>query len=147
MILRKALQNDAKDCANILRSWMNESGWYGTPHTPNEDVPFLTSLIAGGWTTVAEAGRVHGFIVHEKSWINCLYVLPEARDKGIGKMLLDHAKLANPRGLQLWTFQANIGAQRFYLREGFREVERTDGAGNEENLPDIRYVWRMFHEC
>ena len=144
MTLRKATRDDAEACAEILRRWMNENDWYATPHTPDEDVPFLTSLIVGGWTTVVDAGEVQGFLVHEKSWINCLYLTPDARGKGIGKQLLDHAKLAHPEGLQLWTFQANTGAQRFYLREGFREVERTDGSGNEEKLPDIRYVWRMF---
>ncbi len=45
------------------------------------------------------------------------------------------------RTLDLWTFQSNIGAQRFYNRHGFLEVMRTDGAGNEERSPDIRYRW------
>lgn len=146
MILRKANRDDAEACANILRSWMDENDWYHTPHSPDEDVPFLTSLIVGGWTTVVEAGQVQGFVVQEKSWINCLYLTPEARGKGIGKMLLDKAKKDHSEGLQLWTFQENTGAQRFYQREGFHEAERTDGVGNEENLPDIRYVWRLFHE-
>jgi hypothetical protein len=43
--------------------------------------------------------------------------------------------------LQLWTFVSNLGAQRFYLRHGFVEVERTDGAANEEHAPDILYEW------
>ena len=55
-------------------------------------------------------------------------------------MLLNNAKTECDR-LELWTFQANIGAQRFYMRHGFTEAERTNGAGNEEGLPDIRYVW------
>ena len=55
---------------------------------------------------------------------------------------VDRAKAAHPDGLQLWTFQANAPAQRFYERHGFHEVERTDGAGNEERSPDIRYRWQ-----
>jgi ribosomal protein S18 acetylase RimI-like enzyme len=47
-----------------------------------------------------------------------------------------------PDGLQLWVFQKNVGARRFYERHGFRLVELTDGAGNEENEPDARYEWR-----
>jgi hypothetical protein len=31
---------------------------------------------------------------------------------------------------------------RFYQRHGFVPVERTDGAGNEEREPDVRYQWR-----
>ena len=51
----------------------------------------------------------------------------------------DDAKAAGH--LTLWTFQANDGARRFYAREGFREVEFTDGAGNAEKLPDVRLEW------
>jgi len=35
----------------------------------------------------------------------------------------------------------NGPAQRLYERHGFVAVERTDGAGNEECEPDVRYVW------
>jgi hypothetical protein len=42
--------------------------------------------------------------------------------------------------LKLWTLQSNAGAQRFYLRHGFVEADRTDGADNEERAPDILYV-------
>ena len=37
---------------------------------------------------------------------------------------------------------SNERAQRFYERNGFREVERTDGSGNEEHAPAIQYVWK-----
>jgi hypothetical protein len=40
--------------------------------------------------------------------------------------------------------QVSQGAQRFYLRHGFVEVERTDGAGNEEHAPDIQYGWGEY---
>ena len=46
-----------------------------------------------------------------------------------------------PDGLELWTFQVNVGARRFYERHGFRAVELTDGSANEEHEPDVRYVW------
>lgn len=52
------------------------------------------------------------------------------------------AKKRHPDGLQLWTFQVNGPAQRFYERHGFIAVERTDGSGDEQHEPDIRYVWR-----
>ena len=41
----------------------------------------------------------------------------------------------------------DAGAQRFYLREGFAETARTDGARNEEGLPDIAYEWRSSLEA
>ncbi|MEO5621323.1 MAG: GNAT family N-acetyltransferase, partial [Cypionkella sp.] len=71
--------------------------------------------------------------------ITALYLTPQARNRGLGKALLDRAK-AEAERLTLWTFQANHQAQRFYLREGFAESRRTAG-DNEENLPDIQFVW------
>ena len=41
----------------------------------------------------------------------------------------------------LWVFESNRRAQAFYERHGFVAVERTDGTGNEEQEPDIRYAW------
>ncbi|GHD97675.1 hypothetical protein GCM10010339_00960 [Streptomyces alanosinicus] len=52
------------------------------------------------------------------------------------------AKERSPGGLSLWTFQVNKPAHRFYERHGFTAVESTDGSGNEEREPDVRYVWR-----
>jgi hypothetical protein len=43
--------------------------------------------------------------------------------------------------LQLWTFQRNADARRFYAARGFVDVEVTDGAGNEEMEADVRMVW------
>ncbi|CAA9412428.1 MAG: hypothetical protein AVDCRST_MAG35-1509, partial [uncultured Quadrisphaera sp.] len=45
-------------------------------------------------------------------------------------------------GLALWTFASNVAAQRFYERHGFVAGDRTDGSGNEERAPDVRYAWR-----
>ncbi len=82
-----------------------------------------------------------GFIAVKQGDIAGFYVAEGHRGRGIGKALLDAVKAEEPR-LALWTFQANVDAIRFYAREGFCEVERTDGAGNEERLPDVRMIWR-----
>jgi GNAT superfamily N-acetyltransferase len=70
-----------------------------------------------------------------------LYVLPAWAGRGIRSRLIALAKHRRPAGLELWTFQANAGARRFYERHGFRAVEFTDGSGNEEGQPDVRYMW------
>jgi ribosomal protein S18 acetylase RimI-like enzyme len=66
---------------------------------------------------------------------------PDWRGRGIGDRFVRLAKERRPGGLSLWTFQVNKPAQRFYERHGFTEVDRTDGSGNEEHEPDIRYAW------
>lgn len=99
-------------------------------------------LISGGNTWVAVQGSdVVGLLALAPGWVEQLYVHPRVQGRGIGAALLDVAKARNPDGLQVWTFQVNSGAQRFYLRHGFVEAERTDGAGNEEREPDARLVW------
>ena len=49
--------------------------------------------------------------------------------------------MADGGSRQLWTFQDNARARRFYEARGFVAEEFTDGAGNEEKTPDVRYVW------
>jgi ribosomal protein S18 acetylase RimI-like enzyme len=82
-----------------------------------------------------------GILVLKGDCIDQLYVDPTLTGRGIGAELLELAKRERPHGLRLWTFVSNGGAQRFYGRHGFREVERTDGTRNEERAPDIHYAW------
>ena len=76
-------------------------------------------------------------------WIEQLYVEPAAQGQGLGAALLATAKRAahGAAGLDLWAFQANAQARRFYERHGFVAVAFTDG-DNEERVPDMRYAWR-----
>jgi GNAT superfamily N-acetyltransferase len=69
-----------------------------------------------------------------------LYVHPDNLRSGAGTQLLAAAK-AGRDILELWCFQANTPARRFYERHGFRAVRFTDGARNEEKMPDVRYRW------
>jgi GNAT superfamily N-acetyltransferase len=86
-------------------------------------------------------GRVVGVLALTDGHLEQLYLDPDRRGQGIGDRFVALAKSRQPRGLQLWTFQVNEPARRFYLRHGFVEVERTDGARNEEREPDVRLVW------
>lgn len=79
--------------------------------------------------------------VHD-DWVDQLYCRRGQTGKGLGKIMLDFAKSKSPSGLQLWTFQVNTGARKFYRREGFQEVELTDGQNCEEKQPDVRLEWR-----
>jgi GNAT superfamily N-acetyltransferase len=85
-------------------------------------------------------GALAGIIAFRSDWIDQLYVLPEVQGRGVGSELLKVAKRAFDC-LQLWTFQRNLGARRFYEARGFELVEETDGARNEEKEPDARYLW------
>jgi ribosomal protein S18 acetylase RimI-like enzyme len=71
-----------------------------------------------------------------------LYLAPDWTGRGIGSQLIVLAKERRPAGLDLYTFQVNAGARQFYERHGFVEVSRSDGSGNEEGQPDVRYAGR-----
>jgi GNAT superfamily N-acetyltransferase len=72
-------------------------------------------------------------------WIDQLMVHPQQVKRGIGRVLLARALRQLPRPVQLWTFQANWAARRFYDLQGWRAVAFTDGADNEERVPDVLY--------
>jgi GNAT superfamily N-acetyltransferase len=139
--ITSAEPEDAGPLAQILGDWVRETGWMPVLHSREEDARFVAGLIASHEVRVARGDRgALGFIVLSESEIPAFYLAADARGRGIGKALLSDAKVLRPR-LSLWLFAANERAERFYLREGFREVERTDGQGNDESLPDIRMVW------
>ena len=56
------------------------------------------------------------------------------------RVLMAVAKQQRADGLQLWTFEANQRARRFYERHGFVATGSTEG-DNEEGAPDVRYEW------
>jgi GNAT superfamily N-acetyltransferase len=91
------------------------------------------------WVIEADGGLV-ALLVLEGAWIEQLYVDPERTGQGLGSRLVERAKELRPRGLELWTFQSNTAARRFYERHGFVAIETTEGA-NEEGAPDVHYRW------
>jgi len=116
--------------------------WLTGLHTPEEDRWFYRERVFTGCQVhgAFEGGALTGIIAFRSDWIDQLYVLPEVQGCGVGSELLQVAKRACDC-LQLWTFQRNLRAHRFYEARGFALVEETDGARNEEKEPDARYLW------
>ena len=142
IILRAARSTDAGKVGGILTEFAATTDWMPKLHTGAEDIAHAGCMIERGWVTVAEQdNRVVGFSACDGADLNSLYVAASARGQGIGSQLLDDLK-GRSASLVLWTFEANTGAQKFYLRHGFEEVERGDGQANNEGLPDIKYAWK-----
>ena len=89
---------------------------------------------------VFDGGRLQGFIALLPGWIDHLYVDPAVRRAGIGSALVRLAQKQQSE-LRLYTFQSNANARAFYEKHGFVIEELTDGARNEEKMPDITYKW------
>ena len=134
--------SDVSTLAGIIGDWVRETDWIPVLHSRDEDEGFVATLLGTHKVRVArKAADRLGFLARQRGRVQALHVAAEARGLGIGKALLDELKAAEFE-IDLWTFQANQRALAFYRREGFSEVVRTDGSGNEEGLPDVRLIWR-----
>jgi GNAT superfamily N-acetyltransferase len=111
-------------------------------HTVEEHRAWFAAQFAEHEPWVWDEGGVRGFIVLTDEALQYIYLDSGWTGRGIGTALLEHAKERRPAGFTLWTFQQNEGARHFYERHGLRAVEFTEGAGNEERTPDVRYEWR-----
>lgn len=111
-------------------------------HTPDEDRWFYREHVLATcrvWGRF-DADVLSGIIAVRDGWVEQLYVLPAVQGRSVGTELLDIAKRASEQ-LELWTFQRNALAGRFYEARGFTLIEQTNGTRNEEKEPDARYLW------
>jgi GNAT superfamily N-acetyltransferase len=145
-LLRQATPADAPRIADLLISTRTAFMPYAPSAHPEDDVRawVASHLVPTGGVVVAEVNdRVVGAMATAvnagASWITQMAVEPSLVGSGIGTNLLAHAIRALSLPIRLYTFQQNVGARRFYERNGFVAVEFTDGKENEERCPDVLY--------
>jgi GNAT superfamily N-acetyltransferase len=143
-LIRRATPADATAVAELHLGAFRATYAFPPAHPDDEVHAWVAAhLLPETETWVAELdGEVIAYCSLGDGWVEHLYVAPGHTGRGIGSRLIELAQELQPTGLQLWTFQVNTGARRFYERHGFRPVEMTDGAGNEERQPDVRYAWK-----
>lgn len=144
--LRRAAAPDAASAADVwLRSFAAALPTVVRPRSDDEVRAYFRQVVVPlRETWVAEAadgGGTVGVMVLDGHLLSQLYLDPDWRGRGLGDRFVGLAKERSPAGLSLWTFQVNKPAHRFYERHGFVAVEFTDGSGNEEREPDVRYEW------
>ncbi len=112
-------------------------------HTPEEDRAFYREQVMRTCTVwgAFEEDLLRGHIALRPGWVNHLYVDPDLLRQGIGTQLMQIAKSQQDE-LRLFTFQSNARARAFYEKLGFVIEALSDGANNEEKLPDVTYFWR-----
>ena len=138
--IRRADAQDVEEVARLHRLVLRTNlAFLPDLHTAEEDLRFFRDRVFAQ-CEVWVAGDIDGFIAFRAGWVDQLYVRPDRQRHGIGRALLDQA-MRTHSPLRLWTFQKNLGAIEFYAAHGFREIERTDGSGNEEREPDILFEW------
>jgi GNAT superfamily N-acetyltransferase len=144
--LLKRLTLEEMDCAAIIHraAFDDRLPWLAGLHTAEGDRAYFREHVfieCEVWGAVD--GDTVGIIAFREGWIDQLYVLPQHQRRGAGDALLRVAK-ATSSSLQLWTFQKNLLARRFYERRGFVAVKETDGSQNDEREPDVLYRWQQI---
>lgn len=147
IVIRRATADDATGIGDVwLTSWRATFDF--PPAHPDDDVRrwLADQLVPNNETWVAvdppETGRVVALMALSESKVEQLYVAPAWIGRGLGRRLIEVAKTSRPAGLDLYCFQANGFARRFYERHGFVPIAFGDGSGNEEHQPDVLYRWR-----
>jgi putative acetyltransferase len=141
-VIRRATRDDEAAIGDLFACARDEMTYL--PRIAAEDRPLLGGrFFARAELWVAEEdGRVVAFAGVSGNELTHLYTDPPAQNRGVGTALLDHMKSLRPERLELWVFQKNDGARRFYERNGFQLVRLTNGAENMEQEPDALYEWR-----
>jgi GNAT superfamily N-acetyltransferase len=141
--LRLAIASDAYAIADVYSASFRLLSFLPMLHTVEEYRWSISNVILNNCeVTVAEdESGVVAFLARQGEEIRLLYTRPDRIGMGAGTQLIDAAKATGIGALELWCFQANERARRFYEARGFRAIRFTDGTHNEEQMPDIRYRW------
>lgn len=141
--LRQATAGDADAVAAVFSPSFRLLDFLPPLHTVEEDRWFIANVILKecAVTLVESGNRVVSFLALQDGEIRLLHTHPDFIGRGIGARLLQAAKESGAASLELWCFQANHKARRFYEAHGFRVIRFTDGSHNEEKTPDVRYRW------
>jgi ribosomal protein S18 acetylase RimI-like enzyme len=143
--IRAATPEDADAIAEVFIASFATLSFLPRLHTNAETIDFIANkVLREQEVLVAEQnGGIVGFVaMAHGNFLEHLYVHPDSQGRGVGSVLLTRAKQRMPNGFRLWLFQQNTQARRFYERHGLRAIEFTEGAGNEEQMPDAMYEWR-----
>ena len=141
--LRRAIACDTKAIANVFSASFRLLTFLPILHTVEEDRRYIQNVILNECeVTVAEdESGIVSFLALQGEEIRLLHTRPDRIGVGAGTQLIDAEKASGIGALELWCFEANERARRFYEARGFRAIRFTDGAHNEERMPDIRYRW------
>ena len=143
--LRRARPDDADAIADVFLASFAATYQFRLAHSDDEVRQWIPEVLLPTeevWVATGPDEAVLAMMALSSDMVGQLYVAPGWTGRGIGSRLIELAKSRRPGGLDLYTFQVNAGARRFYERHGFVEVWRGDGSDNEEGQPDLRYAWR-----
>jgi GNAT superfamily N-acetyltransferase len=143
--VRPARHDDADAIADVYLASFTATYRFPLAHSDQQVRRWIAEILLPTeevWVVTDRDEAVVAMMALSSEMLDQLYVVPAWTGRGIGSRFIELAKSRRPGGLDLYTFQVNAGARRFYERHGFVEVARGDGSDNEEGQPDLRYAWR-----
>lgn len=151
--IRVAKLLECEACLQVYRA-----AWAGMNFVPQgvrslaEDRRWMRDVLAHQLVLVADVGTsdsasralpgIVGLLSMSEGTVHNFYIRPGHQGQGIGHRLIETAKTCSGGQLQLWVFEPNLGAIRFYERHGFVTIRKTDGQENEEKVPDRLMAWK-----
>jgi GNAT superfamily N-acetyltransferase len=141
--LRRANSDDADAIAVVFSSSFRLLTFLPAVRTDAQRRWFIANVVLRECdVTVAEdESGIVSFLARLGEEVRLLYTRPDRLGTGAGTQLIEAAKASGVAALELWCFQANARARRFYEARGFRVIRVTNGETNEEKTPDVRYRW------
>jgi GNAT superfamily N-acetyltransferase len=137
-VIRRATEADVEEIVAIFEPSFALFDFLTKLHTHEENLAWFAGAVREGEAYILD----RGYALLRGDELSHLFVHPDAIGMGIGHALFEHVKTCRPGGFDFWVFQQNNRARRFYEAHGAVAVEFTDGSGNEEKTPDVRYEWR-----
>jgi len=87
--------------------------------TPLDEDAVILAAFKESTVLIFEDGDVLGFAALYKNQLRAMFVRKDGRGKGVGQALLDAACSRGTGEMVLNVARSNMGAQRFYARNGF----------------------------
>jgi GNAT superfamily N-acetyltransferase len=137
-VIRRATEQDVDAIVAIFEPSFATLDFLPQLHTHEENIAFFRRCVSDGEAYLLG----DGFAILSGDTLSHLYIHPRSIGTGTGHALFEHVTSLRPDGFDFWVFQQNERARRFYEAHGATAVAFTDGSGNEERTPDVRYEWR-----
>ena len=141
--IRPYRDQDRKAVAKLwLDSWRSTGLAVAVHVTEAGNLERIERELAAGWDVhlAWDEDRLVGFLALKPAsgCLDQLFISPEAQGSGVGRTLLDLAKLQLPAGFWLRTSVDNLRACRFYERNGMRW-------GETQPHPSLGHLTVIFH--
>ena len=136
---RRGSIDDASRCAVILNKWVGKTTWMPRLYSENEILKMIEEAIPFRELWVI-GNPASAYVSFNKGLSQVVALYSNKPGKGYGKILLDKVKEGREY-IQLWSHSANVSAQRFYHREGFKAAAYKEKG--DDGIPEIQFEWYL----